>query len=323
MRRLAGLAVVPLLLCGSSIAWATTRTETDRSTDVRFTLDGRTLTAEVLEQPITVGTGVREDLYGKRVRGACGTSFREHNIRRTAVSQLRRWPKGRDRFSFHFRRDISRRAKWCLLEDRTGGDVALVRFPGLLVASSALQPGAAMPVEGYVNYFRLRDRHGRHPRTFRGDALSRQVRPGRYSLRAYQRICDGNCGQLDAPTRGCARRVTIPSGRTVRARVNVNFSRGCTLMLSSDRPAVQRAARRLASRRTAGPGTRVPASRWRARCALRKHDWRCRVRSRQAGCKGTLDVTGVPRHFRSREFALRCADGVSGKVEGGPQPGTG
>jgi hypothetical protein len=45
------------------------------------------------------------------------------------VKRTRVWPQGRRRLRFGFRRNISRRAKWCLVE-RRGNDVAAVSFSG-------------------------------------------------------------------------------------------------------------------------------------------------------------------------------------------------
>jgi hypothetical protein len=103
------------------------RTATDRDDEVRFRLDGRTLTATIAHQPNVVRTPtIEEDLFGKRVRASCGTL---HGGRGgTVVSRIRRWPDGETSLDYRFRRDISARAKWCLLEDREGGDIAVVRF---------------------------------------------------------------------------------------------------------------------------------------------------------------------------------------------------
>lgn len=105
-------------------AEAATRRATDSATHVRFTLDNRVLTVRLLR-----GTPrrVRRKLYGHRIEATCGTGFPHTSgvrVRRTRV-----WPSGRRRVRFRFRTNISRRAKWCLLE-RRGDDVAYVSFTG-------------------------------------------------------------------------------------------------------------------------------------------------------------------------------------------------
>lgn len=124
VRLLVAACVATVVLVSVPTAGAATRRATDSEARVGFTLEGRVLMARVL-------TGaprrVRRLLYGSRIRAVCGTSFiftRAIKVKRTRV-----WPTGRRRLRFRFRRDISRRAKWCLLERaRGGGDVAFASF---------------------------------------------------------------------------------------------------------------------------------------------------------------------------------------------------
>jgi hypothetical protein len=114
---------VLVLLVSAPTSEAATRRATDWEAGIRFTLDGRVLTARVLPR---ASRRVRRELYGKRVRAVCGTSFAFSEgvkVRRTRV-----WPRGRNRLRYGFRRNISRRAKWCLLEHPRGGDIAFVTF---------------------------------------------------------------------------------------------------------------------------------------------------------------------------------------------------
>lgn len=112
-----------VLLVSVSASEAATRRATDSEADVRFTLDNRVLTVRVLPR---ASRGVRRQLYGKRIRAVCGTSFAfSEGVK---VRHTRVWPRGRSRFRYRFRRNISRRAKWCLLEHPRGGDVAFVSF---------------------------------------------------------------------------------------------------------------------------------------------------------------------------------------------------
>jgi len=108
--------------------------------DVRLTLEGRELTAKILDRPNrTRIPPIRRELFGKRTRAACGTSFRRPR-RSNLVTTVHRWPSGATSVSFHFDRDLSRRAKWCLIESAGpdgGADLAFVSFlrgePGRLL----------------------------------------------------------------------------------------------------------------------------------------------------------------------------------------------
>ena len=126
MRSLAAMltACVIVLLAAAPVAAAATRRATDTEARVRFTLDGRVLTVRVLPR---APARVRRELFGKRIRAVCGTRFPfTEGVR---VRRTRLWPQGRRRLRYRFSRNVSRRAKWCLLEHPRGGDVAYVNFP--------------------------------------------------------------------------------------------------------------------------------------------------------------------------------------------------
>ena len=55
--------------------------------------------------------------------------------------------------------------------------------------------------------------------------------PGAYRLVSWQRICDGNCGNLDPPSQQCARPVTLRSAEQLTAAIRVNFASGCVIVL--------------------------------------------------------------------------------------------
>jgi hypothetical protein len=121
--RLATLALAALLVLPAS-AGAAVRSELDRLGGLRLTLDGRVLTAEIAHTPRVMRfPTIEERLYGRRVGGACGTTFRPG--RRGVVFMRRVWPAGVRQLTFTFGRDISRRVRWCLVD---GGDVAFVSF---------------------------------------------------------------------------------------------------------------------------------------------------------------------------------------------------
>jgi len=117
------IALVLVALAAASSAEAATRRATDREARVRFTLDGRVLTARLLRG---APARVRRQLFGRTIKAVCGTNF--NFDRGIKVRHTRRWPRGRRAVRYRFRRDISRRAKWCLLEHPRGGDVAYANF---------------------------------------------------------------------------------------------------------------------------------------------------------------------------------------------------
>jgi hypothetical protein len=129
VRRLALVLLAAVLaltaLTTPPAADAATRRATNGELRVRFTLDDRVLTVRLLRD---APRRVRRQLYGHRIRAVCGTSFAF--TQGVQVRRTRLWPQGRRRLRFGFRRNISRRAKWCLVERRNGDDVAVVSFSG-------------------------------------------------------------------------------------------------------------------------------------------------------------------------------------------------
>jgi hypothetical protein len=106
---------------------AATKTATDRFHGVRFRLSGDRLTVSVVPQRDRQSPDVRRELWGKRVEAVCATTFGYRRLRRSSVRETRRWPPGRMTLTYRFGRDVSRLAKWCLLEVNAG-DIAAVNF---------------------------------------------------------------------------------------------------------------------------------------------------------------------------------------------------
>ena len=123
MTQRAILLAVGLLLCAVPSADAATRRGTDREASIRFVLDGRDLTVRLLA---SASARDRRRVQGRRIRAACGTDF--VFTRGVRVGETRTWRSGSTRLRFRFSRDISSRAKWCLLEYPRGGDVAFVNL---------------------------------------------------------------------------------------------------------------------------------------------------------------------------------------------------
>jgi hypothetical protein len=120
--------ITALLLAAAALpalppaASAATRSAYDRDAGVRLTLEGRVLTAKLVRStPAT-----RKKLYGRRIEAACGAVSDAASA--DLVHVARKWPRGHTRRRFRFGRDISEQVEWCLLEDRSGGDIAVVHF---------------------------------------------------------------------------------------------------------------------------------------------------------------------------------------------------
>jgi hypothetical protein len=117
--RPAALALAVISLALPTAAGAAVKSGIDRDGGMRLTLDGRVLTAKILRQK------VEEQLFGKRIDAICSP----HSLPspRGVLVRRRLWPRGASQLSFTFGRDISRRARWCLIEYHAG-DIAFVSF---------------------------------------------------------------------------------------------------------------------------------------------------------------------------------------------------
>jgi hypothetical protein len=117
--RPAALALAVISLALPTAASAAVKSGTDRDGGMRLTLDGRVLTAKIVDRK------AEGQLFGKRIDAIC--SPRSRPARRGLVIKRQRWPASASRMSFEFGRDISRRAKWCLIEHEAS-DIAFVSF---------------------------------------------------------------------------------------------------------------------------------------------------------------------------------------------------
>jgi hypothetical protein len=94
--------------------------------------------------------------------------------------------------------------------------------------------GKALPTEGAVSFIRI-ERAGGATVTERklpdSGRLAVAVPPGAYRLVSWQRFCDANCGNLDAPSNRCARPFTLSQGEDLRAAIRVNFASRCVIEL--------------------------------------------------------------------------------------------
>ena len=116
---------------------------------------------------------------------------------------------------------------------RSGVHPASARPAGHL-AITKIRVGDAIPIEGAITFIRVKRPSGRVVLTRRlpaSDRLTLPLRPGRYRLVSWQRLCDANCGTLDPPSDRCARSLTITAGERLRATIRVNYAVGCVIRL--------------------------------------------------------------------------------------------
>jgi hypothetical protein len=121
MRMLAvGLCAIVVAASMAPGAGAATRRATDSRAGIRFTLDDRVLTVRILR---SAPRRIRRQLFGSRITAIC-----QRYTPVVRVARTRLWPSGARSARFRFRRNISRRVSWCLLEHRRGVDIAFVSF---------------------------------------------------------------------------------------------------------------------------------------------------------------------------------------------------
>jgi hypothetical protein len=95
---------------------------TDVERGVRFSLDGRVLTVQLLRNRLY------ETVSGARISATCGANVAASpGDPRSETTLTRLWPAGRTSLSYRFPRDVS---SWCRLDDQSGSIVAFVGFPG-------------------------------------------------------------------------------------------------------------------------------------------------------------------------------------------------
>jgi hypothetical protein len=108
----------------------------DVAAGVRFSLDGRTLTASLLTW---APSETAQRIASARIRATCGVAFAqvgpEGDPRNAREQRTGFWPAGRDTMRFRFAHDISPDARWCRVEDPAVGNVAFVKFGAAPVGS--------------------------------------------------------------------------------------------------------------------------------------------------------------------------------------------
>jgi hypothetical protein len=117
---------------------------TDVERGMRFGLDGRVLTVQMLPD---IPDASYETVSGARISATCGTNVAAPpGDPRGETTLTRLWPTDQTSLIYRFPRDVS---SWCRLEDRSGSTVASVRFPGV-------PPGASEQItETANNWVRL------------------------------------------------------------------------------------------------------------------------------------------------------------------------
>jgi hypothetical protein len=117
---------------------------TDVERGVRFSLDGRVLTVQLLpDRP-----EVLETVSGAEISATCGTNIAAPpGDPRSQTTVFRIWPAGETSLSYRFPRDVS---SWCRLDRQSVGIVASVSFP---VAWSGAREQIAETANGWARVF--------------------------------------------------------------------------------------------------------------------------------------------------------------------------
>jgi hypothetical protein len=117
---------------------------TDVESGVRFSLDGRVLTVQLLpDRP-----EVLETVSGAEISATCGTNVAAPpGDPRGETTVFRIWPAGETSLSYRFPRDFS---SWCRLDRQSVGTVASVSFP---VAWSGAREQIAETANGWARVF--------------------------------------------------------------------------------------------------------------------------------------------------------------------------
>ena len=68
---------------------------------------------------------------------------------------------------------------------------------------------------------------------FKDDAIQTMIslEPGEYRLTSWQRVCNGNCGDLGPPTDHCSEDVILTEQVPARIEIILRPAEGCTLTL--------------------------------------------------------------------------------------------
>ena len=96
---------------------------TDVERGVRFSLDGRVLTVQLLRNR---PNQTFETVRGAQISATCGANVADPGVGRE-ITLTRLWPAGQTSVSYRFPRDVS---SWCRLYDQSGSLVASVSFLG-------------------------------------------------------------------------------------------------------------------------------------------------------------------------------------------------
>jgi hypothetical protein len=127
MRTTAVVVLISGFLVLPASASAAAQVGFDRDSRLLMTLKQRSLTLTFQTPRSRIPPEVRAQLFGKQVRVACGTRS-GRKARAGVVQEIARWSRRARELQVTFRRDLSRRAKWCALEGLAGDTIARVVF---------------------------------------------------------------------------------------------------------------------------------------------------------------------------------------------------
>ena len=106
---------------------------------------------------------------------------------------------------------------------------------GVLEVRETFDPSRGIPIEGAQSYVRV-TRAGRVVLHEQNTArrFRRRLRPGRYRVLAYWRVCNGTCNVLSPPSGRCRAPVRIRADDRTLVRVRRN-AEGCTATAAQPR----------------------------------------------------------------------------------------
>jgi hypothetical protein len=107
---------------------------------------------------------------------------------------------------------------------------------GLLLLEQSFV-GQSLYVEGAKSYVSARPASGGDAKEVelsyddRTATGSLRLEPGRYTVKSWQRPCDGNCGYLDPPTDSCSAPVEVASGADTHVTIRIEPGKGCEIVV--------------------------------------------------------------------------------------------
>ena len=103
--------------------------------------------------------------------------------------------------------------------------------PGNLMVLARQDAGGQTYFEGSLRYVRIARAGGsaRSWQTVDGQETWITVRPGNYEISAWERVCGGNCDDLEPITNRCGTTLEIPADGTARIDISWQVPKPCVM----------------------------------------------------------------------------------------------